>query len=243
MWQMDYKGNFELCDGSRCFPLTILDDCTRYSIYLEAKENERWMPVKDSLQGIFKEYGLPKSILCDNGNPWSSVGKGYTQFDIWMMQMNVLPIHGRILHPQTQGKDERFHRTLKEDVLNRTFLRDLTHAQNEFDKFRYCCNYERPHESLGLDVPAKHYKKSKHRYIENPNEPEYDTGKQLQKVNFKGYISVNQHRYYLSERLIDKYIEIIPIDEQTLNLCYGHFSIARIDTVKKIILSKKIYRR
>ncbi len=243
MWQMDYKGNFGLCNGSRCFPLTILDDCSRFSICIEAKDNERWLPAKDCLQRVFKEYGLPKSILCDNGNPWGSCGVGYTLFDVWMMQMNILPIHGRILHPQTQGKDERFHRTMKEDVLKRTLLRNLEHAQNEFDKFRYCYNYERPHESLGLDVPAKHYKKSKRRYMETPKEPEYDTGKQLRKVNFKGYISVDQHRYYLSESLIDKYIEIIPIDEQTLNLCYGQFSIARIDTAEKIVVSKKIYRR
>lgn len=243
MWQMDYKGNFGLCNGSRCFPLTIIDDCSRFSICIEAKDNERWLPAKDCLQRVFKEYGLPKSILCDNGNPWGSCGVGYTLFDVWMMQMDILPIHGRILHPQTQGKDERCHRTMKEDVLKRTLLRDLEHAQNEFDKFRYCYNYERPHESLGLDVPAKHYKESKRRYIETPKEPEYDIGKQLRKVNFKGYISVNQHRYYLSESLVDKYIEIVPTDEQTLNLCYGQFSIARIDTVEKLVVSKKIYRR
>ena len=59
-----------------------------------------------------------------------------------MIQMDVLPIHGRPIHPQTQGKDERFHRTLKEDLLNRTPIRDLEHAQKEFDKFRYCYNYE-----------------------------------------------------------------------------------------------------
>ena len=243
MWQMDYKGNFELCDGTRCFPLTILDDCTRYSICLEAKDNERWVPLKDSLQRVFKEYGLPKSILCDNGNPWGSVGRGYTQFDIWMMQMNVLPIHGRILHPQTQGKDERFHRTLKEDVLKRTFLRDLTHAQNEFDKFRYCYNNERPHESLGLKVPAKCYKESKQKYIRNPKEPEYESGKQLRKVNYKGYISIERHRYFLSDSFVDKYIEIVPIDEKTLYLCYGKFIIAKVDTEEKLIVSKKIYRR
>ena len=160
-----------------------------------------------------------------------------------IMQMNVLPIHGRILHPQTQGKDERFHRTLKEDVLKRTILRDLDHAQEEFDRFRYCYNYERPHEALGLDVPAKHYKVSTRAYIRNPKEPEYDSGKQLRKVNYKGYVSIDRYRYYLSESFIGKYLELVPEGENLLNLCYGEFAIAKIDTKEKQIVSKKIYLR
>ncbi|MBQ7836187.1 MAG: IS481 family transposase [Clostridia bacterium] len=243
MWQMDHKGNFGLSNGIICYPMTILDDCSRFSLCINAKDNERWLPTKNCLVTVFREYGLPKSILSDNGNPWGSGGKGYTMFDVWMMQMNVLPIHGRILHPQTQGKDERFHRTLKEDVLKRTILRDLDHAQEEFDKFRYCYNYERPHESLGLDVPAKHYKPSKREYIENPQEPEYDTGKTLRKVNYKGYISIDKHRYFLSDSLINKYIEIVPTSEKSVNLCYGEFAIAKVDTEEKKIISKRIYRR
>lgn len=243
MWQMDYKGNFGLCNGVRCFPLTILDDCSRFSLCINAKDNERWLPAKACLERVFEEYGLPKAILCDNGNPWGSMGKGYTMFDIWMMQMNVLPIHGRILHPQTQGKDERFHRTLKEDLIKRTVLRDLEHAQEEFDKFRYCYNYERPHESLGLDVPAKHYKISKTPYTGTEKDPEYDSGKQLRKVNYKGYISIDRHRYFLSESFIGKYLEIVPEDENLLGLCYGKFVIAKIDTEEKQIVSKRIYRR
>lgn len=243
MWQMDYKGNFLLGNGVRCFPLTILDDCSRFSLCIEAKTNEKWLPAKETLQRVFEEFGMPNSILCDNGNPWGSNRNGYTLFDIWMMQMNVLPIHGRILHPQTQGKDERFHRTLKEDVLKQIILRDMKHAQHEFDKFRYCYNHERPHESLGLDVPAKHYTASLTPYITSPSEPEYDSGKQLRKVNYKGYVSIHRHRYFLSDSLIDKYLEIVPEDDKTVCLCYGRFAIAKIDMEAKQIISKKIYRR
>ncbi len=243
MWQMDFKGNFGLLDGTRCFPLTILDDYSRYSLCVNAMSNEQWIPTKACLEGVFREYGLPFSMLCDNGNPWGSNCVGYTLFDVWMMQLDVLPIHGRRLHPQTQGKEERFHRTLKEDVLKRTVLRDMKHAQQEFDRFRYCYNHERPHEALNLDVPAKHYKASKRPYIKTPKEPEYDSGKQLRKVNYKGYISINCYRYYLGESFIDKYLEIVSEDEKNLNLCYGKFAIAKIDTEQKLIVSKKIYRR
>ena len=243
LWQMDFKGHFGMRDGNRCHPLTIKDDHSRNLLCLDAYDNERWASVKGSLDRVFQENGLPDSILCDNGAPWGNNIQGYTLFELWMMQMDVLPIHGRPLHPQTQGKEERFHRTLNEDVLKRIPIRDLTHAQEVFDAYRVEFNTERPHEALGLDVPAKHYKKSNRTVPASLREPEYDNGKTLRKVNYKGYISVQQHRYYLSETFIDKYIELLPVGENLLALCYGSFIIAKIDLEEKLFVSRKIYRR
>ena len=242
MWQTDFKGDFLLGNGVRCYPLTILDDHSRFSLCLDAKENEQWAPTKSSLVRIFREFGLPNAILCDNGSPWADNQGGYTPFEIWMMQMDILPMHGRPLHPQTQGKDERFHRTLKEDLLKRKPLADLNEAQREFDAFRYCYNYERPHAALKLDVPAKHYKPSKRGYIEEPKEPEYDSGKNLRKVNCKGYISVQEHRYYLSESMIGKYIELRQSTDNLMILAYGNFEVARINLETKQFDSRKIYK-
>lgn len=243
LWQMDFKGHFGMCDGNRCHPLTIKDDHSRNLLCLDAYGNEQWVGVKGSLDRVFREYGLPNSILCDNGAPWGNNKQGYTAFELWMMQLNVLPMHGRPLHPQTQGKEERFHRTLNEDILKRIPIRDLSHAQEIFDAYRIEFNTERPHEALGLDVPAKHYKKSCKHMPEELQEPEYDTGKTLRKVNYKGYISVRQHRYYLSETFIDKYIELLPMEESILALCYGDFIIAKIDLAEELFISRKIYRR
>ena len=243
LWQMDYKGHFGMMNGNRCHPLTILDDCSRFSLCVDAKGNEQWLPTRHSLVHVFREYGLPEAILCDNGKPWGDTMNGYTPFEIWMMQMDVLPIHGRIMHPQTQGKDERFHRTLKEDLLDMTPIHDLQHAQKEFDSFRYCYNFERPHGALDLKVPARLYKPSKKLYIEAPCEPEYDSGKQLRKVNAKGYVSLHRHRYYLSESFVGKYLEIANETETLINLCYGNFVVAKIDLEERVFASRKIFRR
>ena len=243
LWQMDFKGHFGMCDGNRCHPLTIKDDHSRNLLCLDAYDNEQWTSVKGSLDRVFREYGLPNSILCDNGAPWGNNKLGYTLFELWMMQMDVLPIHGRPLHPQTQGKEERFHRTLNEDVLKRIPIQNLTHAQEVFDAYRIEFNTERPHGALNLDVPAKHYRKSDRIMPEKLSEPEYDAGKTLRKVNVKGYISVQQHRYYLSETFIDKYIELLPVGENILALCYGNFVIAKIDLAEELFISRKIYRR
>jgi len=243
MWQMDFKGHFAMQNGQRCHPLTIKDDCSRALLCLDAYDNERWGSVKTSLLRVFSEYGLPRTILCDNGSPWGDSKNGYTPFELWMMQMDVLPIHGRPFHPQTQGKEERFHRTLNEDVLKRTTLRDLNHAQVVFDAYRWEFNYERPHDALGLDVPAKHYNPSSRKMPDNFDDPEYDAGKTLRKVNYKGYISIQNHRYYLSETFIGKYLELIPCGEDQIEICYGNFVIAKIDLNERLFISRKIFRK
>lgn len=243
LWQMDHKGHFEMLNSQRCHPLTIIDDNTRYLLCLNAKDNERYEPTRAVLEQVFQEYGTPNSILCDNGPPWGDAHGGYTTFEVWLMQLGILPIHGRIMHPQTQGKDERFHRTLKEDLLLRKPMHDLEHAQREFDKFRYCYNYERPHEALDLEVPAKIYRKSKREYTANPCEPEYKQNANLRKVNAKGYISIERNRYYIGECFIGKYLEICPDANDEITLCYGNFTIARLDLKEQTILSKHIYRK
>ena len=242
LWQMDYKGHFGMTNGQRCHGLTILDDHSRFSICLDANEDEQWETTKKSLDRVFKEFGIPDAILCDNGAPWGNSLNGYTPFEIWMMQMDVTPMHGKPRHPQTQGKDERFHRTLKEDLLLRKPLANLDEAQKEFDEFRHCYNFERPHGALDFDVPAKHYKPSKREVVKEPQEPEYDSGKTLRKVNCKGYVSVYKKRYYLSESFIGKYLELRPMEDDLLALVYGNFEIARIDLADKKFDSRKIYR-
>jgi transposase InsO family protein len=243
LWQLDFKGDFAMLNGQRCYPLTVLDDHSRYSIAVDAKENQKSHGVFETFYRIFKEYGLPNAILSDNGVPWKDNKNGYTPFEIYLMQLNILPIHGRIYHPQTQGKEERFHRTMKEELLRYKVIKDLTHAQQCFDTWRQEYNNERPHNALNLDVPAKRYKESKNTLPSTIKDPDYDTGVTLRKVNCKGYISINKHRYYLSESFIGRFIRILHTeDESLIKLCYGNFEIAKIDIREKEFLSRKIYR-
>lgn len=243
LWQMDFKGHFPMLDGNRCHPLTMTDDHSRRLLCLDAKENERWEGVKTSLLRVFEEFGLPDSILSDNGFPWGNSKQGYTPFELWMMQMNILPIHGRPFHPQTQGKQERFHRTLNEDLIRRVPMRDLAHAQYEFDQYSYVYNYERPHAALALDVPDQHYQPSPRRMPSALKEPEYSGEKRLRKVNYKGYVSIQRHRYYLSETFADKYLSCEYEDNDCVSLCYGSFQIAKIDLNEQLFVSRRILRK
>ncbi len=102
LWQMDYKGHFGLLDGSRCHALTLLDDHARFSLGLDAKENERWAGTMASLVRIFREFGLPRAILCDNGAPWSDNQGGYTPFEIANAEF---VIEGELLPDRTVSED------------------------------------------------------------------------------------------------------------------------------------------
>lgn len=126
LWQADFKGDFQMGDGNRCYPLTILDDHSRYALRIEPKLNMQG--VKHSFIQTFQEYGLPQSILTDHGACFAGFKNGYTQFERVLMDQNVLPIHGRPFHPQTQGKTERFHRSMKEEVLLFRKLLNLSDA-------------------------------------------------------------------------------------------------------------------
>ena len=193
---------------------------------------------------LFSEYGLPASVLCDNGPPWGDCKPGaITLFDVWMMQLDVLPIHCRPLHPQTQGKAERFHRTVKDELLRRRLFEDLTAAQRAFDAFRYEYNFERPHNAIDLHTPSAHYRPSKRVFHEQLTEPEYDDGRDLRLVNYKGYLSIHSRRYFMSDSLIGKTLELKLLSDTEVGLYYGNFRVAKLDLDEQIFTSRRIYRR
>ena len=162
LWQMDHKGDFATQSGQRCYPLTVLDDHSRFNVVLSASGNQRGDTVRAALTQAFEHYGLPEAILCDNGAPWGGVteGTGHTALTVWLLRLGVRVLHGRPYHPQTQGKDERFHRTLKAELLGRHTWRDLPHCAREFLPYRQRYNLERPHDALGGDTPAARYRPS-----------------------------------------------------------------------------------
>ena len=198
MWQMDFKGHFALGDASRCHALTVLDDHSRYLVGLKACAGERTETVQGHLEDIFRVYGLPESILCDNGSPWSGAGGDYhTQLSVWLMLLGVRVCHGRPFHPQTQGKDERFHRTLKADLLARRDFASLADAQPHSDAFRSLYNHQRPHQALGDAVPASRYRVSPRPW--RPADPGFDyaPGAITRTVKAKGEITFQNRFFYL----------------------------------------------
>jgi integrase-like protein len=170
---MDFKGHFAT-SRERCHPLTVLDDHSRYSLGLEACADERGATVQQRLTGIFRRYGLPEQMLMDNGPPWGvDEGHAFTPLTVWLIRLGVTPCHGRPYHPQTQGKDERFHRTLNIEVIRNRIFSGLAAVQHDFDRWRHVYNHERPHEALGLKPPISRYVPSRHSFAEQLARVEY----------------------------------------------------------------------
>ena len=184
LWQMDFKGHFPLTRGGRCHPLTVLDDHSRYSLGLRACENEQRETVQGVLQDLFRRYGMPRRMLMDNGSPWGNAeDQPWTMLTVWLLRLGVQVTHGRAYHPQTQGKEERFHRTLKAEVLRGRSFRDVPDCQRAFDPWRWMYNHERPHEALGLAVPASRYRVSGRSFPESLAMVEYEPGMLVRKVD------------------------------------------------------------
>jgi transposase InsO family protein len=196
LWQMDFKGHFALASG-RCHPLTILDDHSRYALGLVACGNERTETVQAALTRVFRHYGLPATMITDNGAPWGSSDRAFpfTTLSAWLIRLGIRVAHARPHHPQTLGKDERFHRTLKAEVVAGRIFPDLAHCQRRFDAWRTTYNLERPHEALGMAVPAQRYQPSARAFPEGLPRIDYGDGAMVRKVQAGGVIEFRGQRY------------------------------------------------
>jgi transposase InsO family protein len=248
MWQMDFKGHFGLLSGQRCHPLTALDDHSRFCLLLGACSDERANTVQKQLTGCFREHGMPEKILCDNGPPWGGAGTRscHTAFSAWLIRLGVLVYHGRPWHPQTQGKDERFHRTLLDELVRPVMglsvrwnkgaasankpgasasqsgkvvqVADHAACQEHFDSWRRVYNEIRPHEAIDLEVPARRYQPSQRLFPEQMEPIVYDSlpGQIVRKVHPSGEISFRNRRVFVGSAFAGEPVAIRNTDEDGL---------------------------
>ncbi|HYA42238.1 MAG TPA: integrase core domain-containing protein [Syntrophobacteraceae bacterium] len=230
LWQMDFKGHFQIAQKRR-HPLTILDDHSRYSICIMACENEIRATVQSALTEGFRTYGLPRAILCENGPPWGDEDSRYTRLTVWLMRMRIRVPYARSLHPQTRGKAERFHRTLKAEVLQYCGGLDLNECQSGFDQWRVLYNTDRPHEALDMAVPASRYGVSPRPFPERLPPVEYGPSDHVRKIQDGGWVSYKSREFRISKAFCAGRIAIRPtvIDGETaLYFCdqkIGHINL------------------
>lgn len=230
LWQMDFKGHFPM-SRRRCHPLTVLDDHSRFCVCLAACPDEQGTTVNQQLMAAFERYGLPEQMLMDNGAPWGSAGQGlHTRFSAGLIRLGVSVRHGRPLHPQTQGKDERFHRTLKLEVISQhPVWRDLPDVQAAFDRWRPHYNLERPHESLDFAVPASRYAPSPRALPRVLPAIDYDSDFLVRKVMDNGRIKFKGERYFVGKAFIGDPVGLHQVGEAVWDVYFCHQRIARID--------------
>jgi transposase InsO family protein len=236
LWQMDFKGHFALEQG-RCHPLTVLDDHSRYALEIGACADERTETVKDRLTEAFRRYGLPWRMLADNGSPWGSAGSSqrHTPLTVWLLDLGVTMSHGRPYHPQTQGKDERFHRTLVAEVLDAKPLRRLDEAQAAFDAWREVYNTYRPHEAIDMATPSDRYQVSARSMPETIVPPEYEPQAHVRKVQDTGWFSFKARQINCPKAFADRRVALRATTTDGLfDLCYRSHVLAQVDLRQNI---------
>jgi hypothetical protein len=220
-----------MLDGGRCHPLTVLDDHSRFDVGLIACGDERTETVQAALIGLLERYGQPMCMLCDNGGPWGSAGaERYTKLSVWLMLHGIAVAHGRPYHPQTQGKDERFHRTLNVELLSRQSLRDLSDAQRRFDQWRQIYNQLRPHEALAMATPITRYRSSDRAYQAHPPPPQYLASDAVRKVDQSGKLSFKGRSYKIGHAFVTQHVGLRPSEvDGVLKVLLGEHEIAQLD--------------
>lgn len=228
LWQMDFKGDFGLRVG-RCYPLSILDDHSRFAVGLYALIDQRAETVDCSLVSTFQRYGLIEAMLMDHGTPWWSNNSehGLTWLSVKLIKQGIRLYWSGIRHPQTQGKVERFHRTLQGSILNKLRPRTMRDCKEAYDRFREEYNKIRPHEALEMGVPADRYQPSRRPYNPQPRPWEYPQGSIVKRLNTQGCLDYKNRRYFVCEALRGEYVRIEHI-EKNIIVSYRHMYIREI---------------
>jgi transposase InsO family protein len=235
LWQMDFKGlPANLSKGWS--PLSVLDDCSRYALELKALDDRKQgKDVRACLIAIFQQEGMPESMLLDHGTPWWSAQHpwGWTQLSIWLMKQGIGLHFAAIRHPQTQGKVERFHRSLEDALHERGFPQQREDWPGWLEAFRQEYNQVRPHEALGMATPASRWHPSQRVYVEKPASWDYPAGSRLACVRASGQIAVAHQDYGISRALAGETVQLQEVSPDRLLVFY------RCTCVREINLQKR----
>jgi putative transposase len=247
IWTADFKGWVLTGNGQKWEPLTITDSFSRYLIRCKHLEKKTVEHVWTVFEEAFKEYGLPLRVRTDNGPPFGSIGVGrLTGLSVKLIKAGVTPEWITPGHPEENGRHERFHLTLQEEVANptaNTLEEQIIRAAHFIEEY----NFDRPHEGLGMNSPGNLYTSSSRQWDGKLRSPEYDTNEMsVRKVGQNGCIWICQKEYYVGQVLTGEYVGLRE-GSQGIEICYGPVHLGRI-TQEEIFerpkaVPKKVVRR
>jgi putative transposase len=228
-WSMDFKGWFRTGDGARCDPLTVQDQASRYLIRVVAVDRPDGDHVWPVLAAAFRELGLPKAIRSDNGAPFASGGAGgLSGLSVRLIKAGVMPERTDPAAPGQNGRLERLHLTLKQDTASPPAASVAAQARR-FRSFVRVYNEERPHEALGMAVPASVYAPSARNWNGRLASPEYAAGVEVRRVRTNGDIKWNGGRVFVSSALVGEPVGLTEVADGVWQVRYGPAQLGSID--------------
>jgi putative transposase len=226
---VDYKGQFLLGNHQYCYPLTIVDHVSRYLLACDAFLSTEQGHTRRAFERVFRQHGLPRAILSDNGSPFGSPGLArLSRLSLWWIRLGINVERIVPGHPEQNGAHERMHRTLKAQT-TRPPEATLKRQQVRFDRFIDEYNNERPHESLGQKRPVTLYSSSPRPYPESLPPLEYPGHLEIRKVDDRGMIRWRNEKLFLSHTLLGEMVGLEEVDDGIWSLYYSSVLLARFD--------------
>lgn len=230
LWTADLKGHFRTRDWDWCYPLTILDHFSRKCLGLRAFDSTEGYGVQTAFETVFREVGLPKAILTDNGTPFVAARglHGLTRLSAWWIRLGIQPLRTEPASPEQNGAHERFHRTLKAET-GYPVAGNRIAQQRRFNCFRELYNDERPHEALGQVPPASRWQPSPRSFPERLPNPEYPRHYLPRLVSAQGAFGFQGEQLHLSSALAGEWIGLDETDDGTWSVYFCSHRIAGYD--------------
>ncbi len=230
VWCADFKGWFRTTNGTRIDPLTISDAHSRYLLRCQAVEKTDTARVQAIFEVAFREYGLPQAIRTDNGAPFASTAiAGLSRLAVWWIKLGIVPERIQAGHPEQNGRHERMHRTLKQEVATPP-AKDRRAQQRQLQQFRQEYNQVRPHEALGMQTPASVYAPSQREYPREMPQVDYPETMKVCPVKSHGHFRWKQREVFLSEVLWGERVGLLPVDDRWFTIYFAHLPLASFDS-------------
>jgi len=230
VWCADFKGWFKSRDGRRIDPLTITDAWSRYLLRCQAVEKTDAERVRAVFEAGFREYGLPAAIRTDNGAPFaSSAVGGLSRLAVWWTKLGIAQERIQAGHPEQNGRHERMHRTLKQEVPT---AEDWRSQQRELDRFRHDFNHVRPHEALDMQTPARVYEPSPRPYPLREPEIHYPDWMEVRMVKAHGHFRWRKKDIFLTEVLWGEPIGLLPTSDGLLTIYFADRPLIGFDSLR-----------
>lgn len=229
VWSVDFKGDYRLGNGRRCYPLTITDNHSRYLLACRALARPSGAAVQPWFEWVFRSHGLPERIRSDNGAPFASLALGgLSTLSAWWVRLGIRPERIAPGKPSQNGRHERLHRTLKAEATQPP-SRDLPAQQQRFDRFVADYNHERSHEALARQTPAQCYAPSPRPYPDKLPAIAYEAGVSVRRVRHNGEIKWRGQRLYVSEVLAGEPVALEALDTGLWTIRYSFHRLGVLD--------------
>jgi putative transposase len=243
VWSVDCKGWFRIGDGTRVEPLTVRDMASRYILATVLLVNTRLLPCRAAFLRIFREYGLPAVIRVDNGVPFGATSAwGLTRLSAWWVKLGIRVEFIEPARPQQNGAHEQMHRVYKEEALQPPAT-TLAALQRRTTRWRHTYNHERPHEALGMDVPAAHYRKSRRKLPAKSRPWRYPRHWQSRLVKGKGMISLEGCGRYVGEAFEGERVGLHRQPDSRWKVYFGPLLLGQLDPLTSTGIQATWFRK